>query len=568
MTEEKSSKQSPQQTSPAEVEAEVTADTESVIDTTEAETPIEENKAQEKSSENFKVNIPDDIDEIADKAQEETKAVVQKPAAKAPSKKARPATRKRMSDKTKKQIKSEKSAKNAVIILSCLMAVITVATAVLGATTDIFKAEDVKAVAVLILPQEDKEELERHLAKLWSLTQTGFDTETMSGEELFGYIKPGSKNGLYSGFGYSAETISDIPDPAERFADEQGNYAYYKIKSDEIDSILLHFGLETNHALNSEKVYYYDGFYYFMSEESENEAAGGKVTVLDSKRIQDGRYYVTSKFGKKEIYVIASMHTSDEGNFWEIHSMSLKPVFDNLGIMIKNEDENSGNYEMRQVVIEGKADDGSVFRKYVVKYPYFFGETQGEIQANNFYSSIITFYRQQAEQVQSDYKKFIKKGGKKDSLPIELHYTATLSFMDDKNISLISEITESVPMYKTDSEDENASIQLGNKTVECNAFDVETGLYVSKDALVGKDYVTLSALLYRIYSGYGYQALIDSTVSDESVPSDIYKLGEKIYNSAVAMSNDGYVFCYIGSDGLRKDVVVPFEVIEKLNQKD
>ena len=97
---------------------------------------------------------------------------------------------------------------------------------------------------------------------------------------------------------------------------------------------------------------------------------------------------------------------------WKIHSMSLKPIFDSLGIMIKSEDENAGKFEMRQLIIEGKAKDGTVFKKYVLKYPFFFGDSQGEIQANNFYSSLITFYRQQSEQVQADYNKFVNTSKK------------------------------------------------------------------------------------------------------------------------------------------------------------
>ena len=35
----------------------------------------------------------------------------------------------------------------------------------------------------------------------------------------------------------------------------------------------------------------------------------------------------------------------------------------------------------------------------------------------------------------------------------------------------------------------------------------------------------------------------------------------------IMQKKDGYVFCYINSDGLREDVVVPFEAVEKLLSK-
>ena len=552
---------------------------EKVLNEIENEQSPQENNEEKTQADTFKVNIPEEeAAEVPAKAQlqvkEETVVVseivavpqktavkpqanaVRKAPAKAGVKGAAPA-RRRAPAVTQKQLKEEKKAKNMVMILSCLMAFITILTAVVGSVTDIFKAEDVKAVAVLILPQEDKEELEKHLSKLWPLANAGFDTEKMSGEELFDYIKPYSEDGLYTSFGYSATAITHVSDPAGRFKDENGNYCYFKIPQQEIDSILGHFGLEENHALNTESAYYYDAHYYFSYSDKSEEKVSGNVSIIDSKRIQDGRYYVTVRFGKKEVYVTASMIEGDKG--WEIHSMSLTPIFDSLGIMIKNEAEVKSDYEMRQVVIEGKAKDGTLFRKYIIKYPYFFGETQGEIEANNFYSSVITFYQQQSQQIQSEYNKFKKKGGKTDSLPLEIHYTAQVSFSDESNLCLINEITESVAMYKNSTE-----IKLPVKTIECNTFDVETGIYVSKDNLIGKDYITAEKILYRIYSGYSYDALLDSSVSDVSVPDDIYKLGTKIYNSASTFCKDGYVFCYIGSDGLREDVVIPFEAVEKL----
>ncbi len=542
----------------------------------ENEKSSQENTEAQQDTMVFKVTIPEDEPSaVAEEApvKEEKPQVKAKPQVVAkPVQKAKPAVKKTAEKPVRRkkpavsqqQIKSERKAKNLVMILSCLMAVVTIATCMVGSFTGVFKDSGVKAVAVLILPQEDKAELEKHLSKLWPLANHGFNTEKMSGEELFSYIRPYSEDGLYTSFGYSATAVTHTADPAGRFADENGNYCYYKIPRAQIDGILSHFGMEENHALNSKNAYYYDSHYYFSSsDDGTEERISGNVTITDSKRIQDGRYYVTCNFGEKEVYVIASMTDTAQGKIWEIHSMSLEPVFDSLGIMIKKENEVAGDYEMRQTVIEGKAEDGTVFRKYVIKYPYFFGETQGEIQANSFYSSVITFYQQQAEQVKTDYKRFLRKGGKTDSLPLETHYVAQLSFMDEKHLSLINEITESVAMYK-DTDAEGTAVTLATKTVECNTFEMETGLYASKDSLVGKDYITLSEILYRIYLGYPYEALLDSTVSDVDVPDDYYKLGDKIYESPVAVTKDGYVFCYIDSDGLRQDVRVATETVEKL----
>ena len=469
--------------------------------------------------------------------------------------------KKRPAKKKKSASKSEKTSRRIVMALSCVMAVITAATAVLGVATDVFKGSDVKAVTVLILPQEDKEELENHLSKLWPLATAGFDTETMTVEELMAYIKPYSENGLYTSFGYSSVAVTHEADPADRFKDAEGNYCYFKIPAKEIDSILKQFNVQSNHAVNNKDYYYYNSHYYFSWGESSDEKTSGRITVGDSKRIQDGRYYVPCKFGKNEVYVIASIEEKDDSRYWKIHSMSLTPVFDSLGIMIKNEESPVEDYEIRHLTIEGKADDGTVFKKFVIKYPYFFGESQGEIAANSFYQSIILYYQQQAEQVQSDYKKFIKRGGKTASLPQEIHYDAVVSYADGEKLCLINEISESVLLYKGDDNQ-----ILPKKTLECDTFDAETGLFVAKDSIIGKDYQKIYEILYRIYGGYSYADLLDKDATSKDVPEDKDGIGEKIYNSASTMCEDGYVFCYVTEDGMREDVVIPFDVITKLTK--
>ena len=506
---------------------------------------VHQNQAvNEESPKKFQVNIPED------KMPEPEKIIRKKKVPAAES-------------------KGEKKSRRALVILTCFMAVITVCVAVLGGIGDVFEqnGEEEKAVAVLILPQEDKTELEKHLAKLWPLVKVGFDTEKMSAEEIFQHIRPYCEDGLYTSFGYSSVAITHEADPAMRFKDENGSYCYYKIPAEEIDSILRHFGFETNHALNTAECYYYNSCYYFAAGESAGAKSSGKVAIQDSKRIQDGRYYVTASFGSQEVYVIASMGESTDESYWKIHSMSLEPVFDSLGIKIKTEDDAVSNYEMRTLILDGTADDGTVFTRYCIKYPYFFGESQGEIQANAFYQSIITFYQQQSQQVQSDYKRFIKKGGNKESLPIELHYTAFVSYSNEEHLCLIDEIVESVPEYKISEEGFTSTVvTLPIKTVECYTFDMETGTYVSKDTLVGKDSAKLSEMLYRIYNGYPYEDVTGGELLSVQVPADNGRLGEKIYNSSSTLCHDGYVFCYVNNDGIREDVVIPFDVLEKMTE--
>ena len=136
---------------------------------------------------------------------------------------------------------------------------------------------------------------------------------------------------------------------------------------------------------------------------------------------------------------------------------------------------------------------------------------------------------------------------------------------DEEKLCLINEISESALLYSAD-EDTQASVVLPAKTLECYTFDVETGLFVAKDSVVGKDYQKVSEMLYRIYNGYSYDDILDEDVSVGDIPEDTEELGEKIYNSASTLCQDGYVFCYVTGDGIREDVVIPFNAITKLTQ--
>ena len=44
------------------------------------------------------------------------------------------------------------------------------------------------------------------------------------------------------------------------------------------------------------------------------------------------------------------------------------------------------------------------------------------------------------------------------------------------------------------------------------------------------------------------------------------KYGEKIYNSASTLCEDGMIFCFVTDEGIREDVVIPFEDLKKLTE--
>lgn len=464
----------------------------------------------------------------------------------------------RSAGKTKQQ-KQEKRARAMVIVLMCFVAVAVSAVTALAALTDIFtQPEEVKAVA-LVLSAEEKTELEGQLTKLVPLAREGYDSKKMGIEELLGFMKPYSEKGLYCAFGYDAAVASLQPDPAQRFGDEEGNYNYYKVTKNRVDGILSQFEIETDHTVNLEDVYYYDGYYYFAGGVAQSQSSEVTALITSSKRIQDGRYYVTCALGDKTVYVVAGKQ-QDGDRMWKFHEISTEPIFDQLGIMIKDETQSLFDYEIKNTSFEAVTEDGKLFARYVLSYPVFYGDTAGEAEANRFYESIVSYYQQQASSAEEGYKQFVKDKGIEASLPLEVNYSGRVTYAAGDYIGVCNEISQSVVLYESDTEEEDDDpIVPSEKTMECYIFDTETGAYVTKDTIIGKDYQLLEELLYRIYGGYDYSALLDEEKEDVAdIPDDDDDLGEDIYDSASTLCDEGYMFCYINESGYREDVIIPF----------
>ena len=458
-----------------------------------------------------------------------------------------------------KQQKTEKSAKAGVVILMCLVALCLCGAVGVGAFTDVFRQEsEVKAVA-LVLSGAEEQELENQLAKLYPLVRDGVTGKTFRAKELLSQIKPYAKDGLYAANGYEAPEPDTQADPAERFSDGEGNFSYYKVAKQQVDDILAQFEVNADHTVNTKDFYYYDGNYYFAAGD-EGEAFGTvNADITSSKRIQDGRYYITCTMGDKTVYVIAGK--DEASSQWKIQEISLEPVFDQLGIMIKDSNTSLFDYDIKTRVIEGKAENSAVYCRYVLEYPVFYGDTAGEQEANRFYQSMLSYYTQQAQESASQYKKYIKDGGVESLLPLEINFSAEVTYTSGAYIGVSNEISETQLIYKTEGDDEAsaAAVVPSKKTVECYIFDTETGAYVTKDSIIGKNYQLIEQLLYRIYYSYDYASLLSEDVADsQQVPADTDKLGKKIYDCANTLSEDGYMFCYINDSGFREDVIIPF----------
>lgn len=465
-----------------------------------------------------------------------------------------------MKKQKNKQQKSERKAKNIITVLMCLVAVCLCSVIGVSVMTDVFSAErEVKAVA-LVLSQAEQTQLETQLSKLTPLKEVGFKAQSSDAKTVLEFILPGKNNGLYSSFGYSAPQKQTQADPAMRFADEEGNYSYYKIDKSEIDSIIEQFDVNADHTVNTKDIYFYNGFYYFADKEANELSSKANATISVSKRIQDGRYYVTSDFGGKTVYVVANK--SEDDSTWKIHEISAEPLFDQLGIMIKTDSENDFEFENKTEIIQGKTSDGVLYCEYVIKYPAFYGETAGEAEANRFYQSVLSYYEQLAQDSDKLYKTFMKNVGDESQLPLQVNYSAEVTYAKGNYIGIANEISETLAAVSKEQESEfDDKILPSSKTVEAYVFDCETGDYVTKDSIIGKDYQLIEKLLYRIYYGYDYASLLsDNAVDTAEVPNDSESLGEKIYLSAGTFCQEGFMFCFVNDEGCREDVVIPFGV--------
>lgn len=510
----------------------------------------------QKEKKNFKVTIDSEkLNEVAESKEEASE-----------KKQGRKEIRQeKIKEKGKEKLKSmgkkEKGASRFIVSAVCIMAVLMGALSCLSVFTDVFNEDDtVKTMALSSLTPVDAGELENYLSDLFVLTGFELDDDTAS-DEFYVNIMPESKGGLYQSFGNKAAVVTDTADPAERFENEEGAYSYYKLPIDKVDAIIESFGLVPNHTLNLENAYCYGGYYYFKAIE-ETSVPTVEADVVSSKRIQDGSYYVDCVFysangseGRQagKMYAIAKKDEANEGK-WIISRISSEPIFDGDGIMVEN--DGAFRYEMKRELFEGKLSDGTVFCEYSIEYPCFKGDSMGEKAVNLLYSEVLSKYKKSAEDADKYFEEY---KGEKSDLPIVVHISSEVTYSDKKYISTIVDISE----YNPENEEED-NVVISKRNVEGYIFDAETGEYVSKDEVIGKDYQLIYDLLYRIQGGYEYADLLDESVPRPSgIPAN-NTIGKEIYESGSAITPNGYVFCSVTDEGLVKSVLIPTEVVDSI----
>ena len=267
----------------------------------------------------------------------------------APARRPAPSTKKPPVRRARNVVtKAEKKAIATIKILTCIVGVLVIVFSVLNITTDIFENGDSseKMVAsVGFAPQQEKE-LEVLLADCFSAAKQEYSCDTTDAESFLERIKPGDKGNVYSKINKATEKLQTEPDPAQRFADEEGNYSYYKLHERKVDKVLSLFGLDSHRGENTENYYYCDGYYYFANEKVGNTPSV-KAKITKSRRVLDGSYYAECYFyvengeevKKTDIcnFVIEMTAAANGETVYKIRKINAKPIFGSDGKVLESQ---------------------------------------------------------------------------------------------------------------------------------------------------------------------------------------------------------------------------------------
>ncbi len=479
--------------------------------------------------------------------------------------------------KMKKMSKKEKGAYN--FIISLMVVVFVTMGALVGVSlgTDTFEKDEdsVMAMALSGLSVSETAELEDYLAKIAVIAYRGFDREQDVIVDVMELLRPWDAGGLYSRFYGAPELTVNKADPNGRFANENGDYSFCSLESERVDELLRTFGFDINHNVNEKDFYFYDGKYYFANTPGETFSTGIAADVSSSRRIQDGSYYVECSFYDEssseadssylQTYIILDKDAqAGEGELpWRISRISHEPVFDATGFMIKDESgKNELSYTIERQTVQAVTEDGTVYAEYNLEYPLFKGETEGEKAVNRMFTELVNNYTMQTETADKDYKKFIKKGGSKADLPFVTHAVARVTYNRDGYISIVEGLSQYKPRTEKTATDtaeaQEQFITLPERTVEGYIIDVETGSFLSSKEVIDAQYHLVYEVIYRIYEGYDYESLLGGSDAAIGIPEDTDEIGKKFYESACALSENGFIFCSVHPKGYTETVIIPY----------
>ncbi|MBQ9914376.1 MAG: hypothetical protein IJO73_09130 [Clostridia bacterium] len=504
-----------------------------------------------------------------------------------PEEKERPQpVQQRERQKMKKMSRKERGAFNFIISLMVVAFVGIGALVGVSLGTDVFEKDEdtVMAMALSGLSSSETAELEDYLSKISVIAYNGFDREEDVIVDVMEFLRPYDGGGIYSRFYGTPDLTVNEADPNGRFANENGDYSFYALKAKRVDKILKSFGFDVNHNVNEKDFYYYDGKYYFANLSDYSFSQSVSVSVSSSKRIQDGSYYVECSFYDQssdkadssylKAYIILDKNekAGEDDIPWSLIRISHEPVFDATGFMIKDESgKNELSYIIESQTIQAVTEDGVVYAEYNVEYPYFKGSSEGEKAVNSMFAELINNYTLQTETADKDYKRFIRKGGDKNELPYVTHAVARVTYNRNGYISIVEglsqyspqpakEVTDTTVPAGTAGATEAAEqfITLPERTVEGYIIDVETGNFLSAKEIIDTQYHLVYEVIYRIYEGYDYESLLKGEDAALGIPEDTDEIGKTFYESASALSENGFIFCSVHPKGYTETVVIPY----------
>lgn len=475
-----------------------------------------------------------------------------------------------------RQRRSNKRIYLAVKLLSVFCAVIIVSLTFISKQTGIFENDPGKTVTLTKLTDEQLSAFEAKVNRLSALFDSGYSSDTAILDELLHAMHPDTESGLYAGF-FDKKSALTNADPANRYktSDDSGKYNYTKVSKEEIEQIAKFLSLQSWHDANTDEYYYYDGEYYFAP--SIDEKTEKQVFFADkANALQTGEYYISgsvypegttsnedgtySKAANGELYFIAVNEKIDSSDDWTIKQISTEPIIDENGENSQGDiNKTEPTYKMHREEIDAKTSIGKLYAKYIVEYPVFDEQGPARAAIDGIYNEIIEKYKSDAKNADSAYKKAKDKGINDEDLPYYIHISAAVVYNAEGRLALLETTAKYEPTSIKDEESSSAAgqsesseaeavpaVKLSQIAYEGYTLELQSGNFVQKDDLLGKNYAEIQKSLYENYYRQIHSSNIDG--QEIEIPTDRDGLGEKIYSSAWAQTSKDMVTFYFTDD--------------------
>lgn len=497
-----------------------------------------------------------------------------------------------------------------IMIAVCVL--LTVGLTAVGAATPIFKnsAGVGKTVALTGLSKEAEADFENIAPSLSVFFEDGYDSRKVTFDNIVSYLAPDSEYGLYTALFSKKESYENQIDPLERFSKDDVT-SYISVDSEEIAETAGLLGLTAYDDINTSYCYCCNDRYYFAPSDQyfakSDEPEKMQVKVTSSKLTNEGEYYIEcalypedaerdekgnfSAEPESNVYFLAACEKNGESFDWAVSRISSTPLFDQTGAAVSGEETDALPYEMKTKTIKAVTSSGLTYAEYTIEYPFFSGDGITQTTVNTLYHELISSYQTKADSADKLYKEYGKTGADESRLPIKVHIVSTVTFNEKGYLSLLERTTENDPTEsdgdaqttetttqsywyttQTETEPQSEKAEIPETTYEGYTFDIESGDFVQKDDVLGKDYQAVQKLLFETYRGeeteepaeqptdtysYGY-----GQPESEGETEDTEGIGQKIYSCAWVLTPEGVGFCYQPENGGLETVILGYDKLE------